>query len=93
MRHRHEARTLAGAIDVAPSGDRFGQPSGGGSPVEMPRLGVLADEQDELEIGQAGKQSLAPGLRAFAARRQVAPLALSPGKQNPIDTIATFVGS
>src|SRR5271155_3307247 len=71
MRHGHEARTVAGAIDVAPLADGFGQPGGDECRAEMPRLGVLADEQDELEIGQAMKQSLAPGLRAFAARRQV----------------------
>ena len=72
VRHRHEARTVAGTIDVAPLADGFGQPAGDECRAEMPLLRILADKQDEFEIGQAMKQSLAPSFRAFAARRQVA---------------------
>ena len=59
----------------------------------MPFLGVLADKQNEFQIGHERKQPLAPQFGAFAARRQVAPLGVEPGKQNPIETIATFSGS
>src|ERR1700690_2365282 len=40
----------------------------------MPSLGVLADEENEFEVGHERKHLLAPQFRAFAARRQVAAL-------------------
>src|SRR3984885_13821504 len=40
----------------------------------MPSLGVLADEENEFEVGHERKHLLAPQFSAFAARRQVAAL-------------------
>src|SRR5208337_1136315 len=72
MRHGHKAWMDAGPIDVAPVADRIGQSPGGDCPIQMPLLRIVAHEQNELEIGESRKQSLAPGFRAFAARRHVA---------------------
>src|SRR5580704_899049 len=41
---------------------------------KMPFLRVLPNEQNELQIGESRKHSLAPQFGAFAARRQVAAL-------------------
>ena len=46
----------------------------------MPFLGVLPDEQNELQIGESRKHALAPQLRAFAARGQVAALGVEAGE-------------
>ena len=46
----------------------------------MPFLGVLPDEQDELQIAESGKHALTPQLRAFAARRQIAAVGVEAGE-------------
>ena len=93
MRQGDQARAVAGAIDIAPSTNSFVQPLGDGPRVQTPLLGMLAHEQNELQIRQKPKQSLAPQFGAFATRRQVAALGVVTGKQKPIGTIATVSGS
>src|SRR5271163_825526 len=74
MGHGHEARMAVWAIHIAPFADRFAQSLGDGARAKMPLLGVLADEQNEFEIGQQRKHWLAPQFGAFATWRQVAAL-------------------
>ena len=46
----------------------------GGQALQVPALGVLANQHQQAQMGQLRQQLLAPGGGAFAARRQVAAL-------------------
>ena len=62
------------SIHIAPPSDRFAEAFADKFRAKMPSLRVLADEQNELEIGHQRKHWLTPQFRAFATRRQVAAL-------------------
>jgi hypothetical protein len=68
MGHGHETRMTVWAINVLPPCDRFAQALPDDRRAKMPLLGVLADQQNKLQIRQEREQSLAPQLRTFAAR-------------------------
>ena len=60
--------------------DRFAQTVADHCGVKMPLLGILADEQNELQTWQKRHQSLAPQFGAFPARRQVAAVGVKAGE-------------
>src|ERR1700722_12796253 len=78
--HGHETWMIRRAIDVAPTSDRFAQTLADKFRAKMPFLRVLPNEQNELQIGESRKHSLAPQFGAFAARRQVAALDVEAGE-------------
>ena len=53
---------------------------GGHGPFKVPFLGVLADEENELQIGQSGEHWLAPQFGAFTTWRQVTALGVKAGE-------------
>ena len=74
---------VAWAIDIAPIADRLAQTLSDGLRAKMPSLRILADEQNELQVGEKREESFAPQFGAFAARRQVAALGVVTRETEP----------
>ena len=80
MGQGHETRTVVRMIHGAPSADGFTQSFCGGLRTKMPLLGVLADEQNELQIGHERKHWLAPQFGAFPPRRHISAIGVEAGE-------------
>jgi hypothetical protein len=67
-------------VDSPPVLHGASQAVGGAVPPKMPSLGVPADQDHQCEVVKLGEHFLVPGLRALAARRQVAALVVVAGE-------------
>ena len=80
MRQRHRPPPAACVINLSPPLQGAGDAARRKATVEVPFLGIVPDQEHQLDIGQLFQNKRVPGFRAFPPGRKVAALGIDSGK-------------